>query len=57
MHTIIPAPKRVIHLQPILDQQNRRTRDAMLQTSKDLMALAAIIAFIASVSVICLMIK
>lgn len=57
MHTIIPAPKRVIHLQPILDDQNRQLLEAMAQSGKDMLAFAAVIAFLASVIVICIMIK
>jgi hypothetical protein len=57
MHTIIPAPKRVIHIQPMLDDHNRRLRDAMLTTTRDAFALIAIISVIAAVTAICIMIK
>ena len=58
MRTIIPAPARVIHITPMTQPSVQQIiLRSVSGIAKDLVAFAAMLAFVASVIAICLMLK
>ncbi len=60
MTTITPAPKRVIHIKPMLrTSKDRRSEflEMTVDTARDLCALLAVLLMTSAMGVICLMLR
>lgn len=57
MHTMIPAPKRVIRIEPMTRTQKRQMKRAFLETSYEVLNFLAWITIIVMIAAIAIMLK